>query len=209
MCDARKKKCRLELLKKYVDKFIITMEHPTPYRGSLPYKFYFEVYENMLDDMFVSSIKNEEGRIVVRTVSSEKFSSDSVIIEHMTNVLLEKYRFCDTDAMNHRLKNLGYRMNRFPMRNPLGQVSTILVMADPIDEITAVIQMGSDSKEIIELIDELGDADLLVLEHVKFGSPLASIERLVSEEGKYLDVLAHMKTAVGKRDSQRKTGLEE
>ncbi|MYM85245.1 hypothetical protein GTP44_25315 [Duganella sp. FT50W] len=203
MCEAKKQKCRLELLKEYVDKFILTIDHPTPYRGSLPYKFYFELHENMLHDMFVSSIKNEKGENLVRTVSGEKYPSDLAIIEHVANVLFERNHFHDIDAMNHRLKNLGYRINRFPIKIDSGQVSTILVSADPIDEITASIQMGSAEKEIIELIRELDDADLLVLEHVKFGSPLATIERLVNEEGNYQEVLRHMKAAVAQRGSQR------
>lgn len=175
------------------DRLESMIEGPSPYNSRLPWSFQFMVHENMLDDLFVSSIQDEDGQPLLQLTSSSRFPTVDLILLHLSTVLQLEPPLESAGEIEDRLADLGYRWIVLSTGRSRGHVNTTTVVADPISELDAALQLNVDIDDVMDLLIEEEDSTLVMRDHVKFSSPfrVAKLKGVLTP--KYREIVAYMR----------------
>lgn len=166
------------------------IEGPSPYNGTLPFAIELHLYQSVIDDDFVATIKKPGGEVVAQVFNPLGFPRERAICEAAA-VLLGFEGYEELAELSPDLADYGYRLLITPTGIFRGLSDKLLIMADPIAELDAALQLGSLPDYIYDLLD--GGADPM-RHHIKFGKPYHVASKLAaSTRPDYAEVVAYMR----------------
>lgn len=172
------------------DELSMALDGDSPYNGKLPFAVELHLYQSVIDDDFVVTIKKPGGEHVAQVFNPLGFHREYAICEAAA-VLLGLTGYEELVDLTPALAELGYRLIIAPTGVFRGLSDNVLFMADPISELDAAIQLGAETEYIYDLLD--GGADPM-RHHVKFGKPFhAAMRQAAGSYPGYSEVVAYMR----------------
>lgn len=175
----------------FVDEFERTLSGKSPYLGTLPWALSFEVHEEVIDGLFITTLREENGEAILRREHASRFQTLEALMSRVEMLLdLNSPFLRDAVDMKERLAEHGYRMAAHLTGRKRGHVSTHTILADSISQLDAALLLESDPEVIFDLLDKDGDP---LRAHVKFGTPYRAAQRLAIWRPEYREVVNYMR----------------